>query len=739
MELNRKERSLWLTDLDKVSCQYPDLTISGQGGRYVVWQEMKDKHDYIVAGQLVEGKVLYRTQLSGSGQALMPKVHAIKDVIWFGWVEKVDENWCVFVRSLKNGIYGEVILLHRSEANFYLSLNDDGDKLMVAWSCQKSGKSQTCMTWVNESEISETVVVSDSEKTYRPAAAVDQNGNLFVVYDRFNGKFYDLVTKVRIKDEWSAEQVISRSEEWATYPKVKASQDGILVFWYDFGREAKFSYNACILQVENQEMVVKDFQKIANGVDWYQDISLDANQEGIAVCAYTWGKTSIRVRYRKPGQSWSDPVAMSFQDGTGAVHPQVVIDDANKIQVVWQFANVNGHMDRNAAIIYTDLALKDFDLYADASLDMGLDAFTKPIETQKIMEKVESSEAEAWLKKNGYQDQRIVFGDIHGQSGMSDGVGQLDQYYHFAKVGAGLEFTALTDHDCYPDWMSESEWEWLRTTCRLVNEEGALSALLAYEWTPNEYKYDFGHKNVYYRGDEGELFRSGDSEGMTPTDLFASVKKYKGMAFPHHPAATWTIVSAATDWNFHDEEVQRMVEIYSRHAPFEYYGNTSKYTKNNPQLKKHSVQDALARGYRFGIGAGSDSHQMEHGIEGGIVAAYVAENTRENVFDALYDRCVYATSGTRILVSFRIQGQEMGSEITCSKGEEYEITASVLGTKNLIVELLEDNQVIETRTSQAHACDFRMKKVKDEQEHYYYLRVTQEDEHMAWSSPIWVD
>lgn len=40
-----------------------------------------------------------------------------------------------------------------------------------------------------------------------------------------------------------------------------------------------------------------------------------------------------------------------------------------------------------------------------------------------------------------------------------------------------------------------------------MNKDGELACLLAYEWTPNEYKYDYGHKNVYYRGDEGEIFR----------------------------------------------------------------------------------------------------------------------------------------------------------------------------------------------------------------------------------------
>ena len=52
----------------------------------------------------------------------------------------------------------------------------------------------------------------------------------------------------------------------------------------------------------------------------------------------------------------------------------------------------------------------------------------------------------------------VYFGDIHGQSGLSDGMGEVDQYYHRARDKARLDFTALTDHDCYPDWTTQSEW-----------------------------------------------------------------------------------------------------------------------------------------------------------------------------------------------------------------------------------------------------------------------------------------
>ena len=271
-----------------------------------------------------------------------------------------------------------------------------------------------------------------------------------------------------------------------------------------------------------------------------------------------------------------------------------------------------------------------------------------------------------------------------------------------------------------------------------MNKDGELACLLAYEWTPNEYKYDYGHKNVYYRGDEGEIFRSGDKGGMTPTDLYNSIRSYKALCIPHHPAADWVMVSAATDWNFHDPEVQRAVEIYSRHAPFETFEARSKFTKNIKKMERCSVQDALARGYRMGFTAGSDSHQTEHGVEGGIVAAFVPALKREYVWDAIYDRLTYGTTGARILVSLKINSAPMGSEVKAIGDAPVTIEGSVLGTDTVTVELLRDNQVIQTWACAGNACDFALEDTAGSGA-CYYLRVTQKDEHMAWSSPIWVD
>ncbi|MCI8605324.1 MAG: DUF3604 domain-containing protein [Hungatella sp.] len=244
---------------------------------------------------------------------------------------------------------------------------------------------------------------------------------------------------------------------------------------------------------------------------------------------------------------------------------------------------------------------------------------------------------------------------------------------------------------------------------------------------------------MYYRGDEGDIFRSGDVGGMTPFKLFESLKEYKAMAFPHHPAADWVIVSAATDWDFHDEQIQRLAEIFSRHANFEDFESQSKYTKNIKKMKGRSVQDALAKRYRIGFTAGSDSHQMEHGVEGGIFAVIVPEFSREAIYDAMYDRFTYATTGARILASLKAGTAHMGQEIKIKEGEPVVLDVSVMAVDKAKVQIVKNNHVLAQKEAADGICDFSYTDPQWKDGDCYYVKVIQADEHMAWTSPIWVN
>lgn len=112
--------------------------------------------------------------------------------------------------------------------------------------------------------------------------------------------------------------------------------------------------------------------------------------------------------------------------------------------------------------------------------------------------------------------------------------------------------------------------------------------------------------------------------------------------------------------------------------------------------------------------------------------------TNEEIWDNLYDRFMYATTGAGILVSFKADGHEMGQVVTKESGSEVEFDVSVLGTDDFKAEVLCNNEVLITKESADRACDFTFTKEAGSAEDCYYVRITQKDDHQAWSSPIWI-
>ena len=648
-----------ITDLYRENAQFPGIALDGSDV-YLCWQRFVDRHDSLMASCRRGDEVVWEREISDGGEVLHPVILAHGGAIWYAWSEYARENWRILARCYRDGQWGEVLTVASGEALFFPRLFTWQGKLHVIWTEQHKGSAAAVLCPLTEAGPGAAETVSAVGEAYRAGAAEGGDGNLYVAYDGFDGKQYKLFARARTAAGWSGEIVVSQGEDWASTPWIAAKPDGAVVGWYDYGYMAVYSVRSADLTVRDGALAAVNPQCLKEGVDWYLDLHVASNASGLQAMAYTRSKYDVLVCTRRGSEPWSRPVLMSYGDGHCGVHPKLLVDEDDTIHLMWQFGFKNGHMERNAQVIYNHLTPTELAQQPDYVAPPS--DFTQPIpaNADKRLDEHPADVVRAWLDKNGYGNLSVYFGDIHGQSGLSDGMGEVDQYYHRARDKARLDFTALTDHDCYPDWTTQSEWELLRTNCRLMNKDGELACLLAYEWTPNEYKYDYGHKNVYYRGDEGEIFRSGDKGGMTPTDLYNSIRSYKALCIPHHPAADWVMVSAATDWNFHDPEVQRAVEIYSRHAPFETFEARSKFTKNIKKMERCSVQDALARGYRMGFTAGSDSHQTEHGVEGGIVAAFVPALKREYVWDAIYDRLTYGTTGARILVSLKNQLRPYG-------------------------------------------------------------------------------
>lgn len=726
-----------VTDIIAESAQFPGIAVQ-DGTCYVHYQAFQNHHDTLKVGVLNGAGLEDVTVISGEGEVLCPVSLAHGGAVWYAWSEAKDRHWSVKARFVKNGVWSDTILVDEGEAVLYPCLYTYAGGLNLIWTRQHRNRAEAVTCPLNEGGGGAAEVVSQCSEAYRANACEGGDGNLYVTYDAYRNGGYDVMARVKTAEGWSGEVRVDQSDDWVCAPRIMPALSGATVCWYTFGYGATFGVYCADLSAQDGALCAALPQTLTKNVGWYMDLAAASNSKGLQAVAYTWGKDKVQVRVRRSDGSWTEGAQMSYEDIHCAMYPSLLVGEDGTICMAWQFAHRNGHFDRNAQAVLTRFTPADVEDRADPSTELAENNFCIPIPAEKHLDHCSDEEVAAWMEKNGYTG-KLLFGDIHGQSGISDGMGKIDQYYRRSRAKANLQFSCLTDHDCYPDWISQSEWELMRTTASLMNTDNELTCILSFEWTPNEYQYDFGHKNVYFRDDDGDIFRSGEPSGLTPTDLYASIKNYRAICVPHHPAADWGMVSAATDWSFHDDQVERLAEIYSRHAPYEDFESQSKYTKNIKKMPRHSVQDALARGYRMGFTAGSDSHQMEHGVEGGIVAVFTPTHDRAGIWDAMYDRRTYGTTGARILVSLKAEGAPMGSELKVPAGQAVHIDISVLGTKEVKVELVKNNKVVRTWEPESRACDAAWEDNDRSSSDYYYLRITQLDEHMAWSSPIWVD
>jgi hypothetical protein len=276
-------------------------------------------------------------------------------------------------------------------------------------------------------------------------------------------------------------------------------------------------------------------------------------------------------------------------------------------------------------------------------------------------------------------------------------------------------------------------------TCNAYNEPGRFVTLVSYEWGGAK---GSGHKNVYYRGDEGE-FDYWYRGRASPEVLWEGFEGRDVLTVPHH-----TKPFGGVDWRYRNDEHQRLVEICSNWGISEVGG-------------AHCVQAALAMGHRLGFVGGTDSHYglanqgSYHVNDGnGLACVMATELTRDAIWQALYERRCYATTGDRIVLDFTMNGRPMGSDMAVDLAEVGPRTFSVrvAGTYRVdAVEILRNNEVVYRAQPGAEvwegtwvdeapleAIAFQPTFSYDRPFVFYYVRVTQGNRQQAWASPIWL-
>jgi len=337
---------------------------------------------------------------------------------------------------------------------------------------------------------------------------------------------------------------------------------------------------------------------------------------------------------------------------------------------------------------------------------------------------------------------RVLWGDLHGHSGLSDGTGMPEDYFTYARDVAGLDVAALTDHDHWGMRFLDATpayWTEIKESVAAFNAPGRFTTLLGYEWT----SWLYGHRHVLAFGDDMAVLSSMDERTDTPRKLWDALAGQPVLTFAHHSAGG----PIGTDWAYAPDPVlEPLTEIVSVHGCSEALDAPAVIHEPMPG---NFVRDALDLGYRFGFVGSGDSHDGHPGLAhlqggvglGGLAAIFAQANDRASVLTALRAHRVYATNGARIWLDVTLDGAAMGTELAAPVAlDSQSLSIDTVGEVDIAkVDIVRSGEVVESIRPEQTATWRGVRSLsKLERGEYLYVRVVQTDGGAAWSSPIYV-
>lgn len=169
-------------------------------------------------------------------------------------------------------------------------------------------------------------------------------------------------------------------------------------------------------------------------------------------------------------------------------------------------------------------------------------------------------------------------------------------------------------------------------------------------------------------------------------------------------------------------------------------------TYSDPSTSDYIVRytTALKKGYHLGIGLDHDTHNSVFGRQtAGRLVVMAPALTQNDLFDALKSMHFYGSDDWNAKVNFTINGQMMGSvishsgtatiavNITDPDGENTSTIAVYYGIPGS-----GSNASVLTSTTSSNTLNFTHA-LTNNASYYYYLKITQADGNLIYTSPIW--
>jgi hypothetical protein len=679
--------------------------------------------------------------------------------------------------------------------------SDGNGRIAVVWQGFRNGQSDVFLKTLDGERWGSDVRVSQhATNEWEPALAFDRTGNIWIAYDSYRAGNYDVfLTKVSSGTSRGDEIAVSASPRFEARATVAVdTANRVWVAWEEglagWGKDQGYVIRDRKTGVplggvrrprircfdagqprDTEDSLERAFTGAANT---YQPHVFADPKGGVWVAAksrrnipdptpvnpnrvtgfFEYGLT------RFDGRSWSQAQILPNSRGRSSTRVSGGTLSDGTLLLVWPTDN------RVEAFNHRPLRQQVFAAAVSAPLSSSNPQWRSQIEQPPGAADVTSHPNEAadvkairsYRTRIDGKELRIVRGDFHRHTELSwDGGGvadgNLQDFYRYMIDAAAMDFGASTDHQggAWPYW-----WWYTQKMTDMYHVPGAYVPIFGYERSaifPN------GHRNIFFAkrsdsrvtpfhlraGAEGFHVPAapiGDEPGIGSGALVANDTKllYEDIRSRNAIAISHTSgTRMGTDWRDNDPDLEPVVEIFQG-ARTNYEQLGAPFAAEEPKDAAHMktagyqpegmVSNAWAKGYKLGIITSSD-HGSTH-ISYAMV--YTADPSRQGVLDAIRKRHTYGATDN-IILEVRMGKHFMGDEFGLNKPEP--IRVKVKGTAKVAkVEIIKDSKIIYATEPKTQDVSFEFTDRGDMNgRHYYYVRLQQEDQMIAWSSPFFIN
>lgn len=777
---------------------FPSIGAGNDGTLWVTWSSYHDRRE----------ELNFRRRQGSRWTRLIPVGRASEDLWrpqvatdannkpWLIWSEQKKQNWDIYAMPWEDNAWGDRIRLSQGawpDIEPQVSRAPDGT-IYVVWQALPDQHSHIRMRYLRNGQWSNTIAVtSSSANDWEPAVAAGADGRVWIAWDRYNESYDVYCRSYSPGTGLSPEMKVAGSSRLEAYASVAVdAQNRPWVAWEtgdsNWGKDlgAALGKNApgrplggprgievaCLDKQEWKSPAEFSFgDALAVGATGESNPLLLFDSDGNLWMSFKRRYSRIAYRpstfwetylTRLQGDRWTDPIALPNSWDRKATRMGMTTAGGR----LWAFWPSES---RNYAFASRPLASR----VIAGSLPLPgrgpepqLNALRgAPAGSVRPLPPGESANVAAVRQHRitlGGQAMRIVRGDVHRHTELSQDVGGLDdgtlpEFYRYMIDAAQMDFGASTDHQAG----GTDYWNFMTLKMAdMYQFPPRFTTFYAYERNMGN---PFGHRNIinikrdypivpfFQRIDprfllpdtpDGEIltFNSMSFGSGIRNDtqlLYEEMRRSGGLSIPHTSATD----SMGTDWkDKSDPKLEPLVEIYQGARFSAESKNTPRGVHDGEEGKALGgfqeaglVWNAWKKGYRLGVIASSD-HYSTH-ISYAMV--YTPASTRQAIYSSMLKRHAYGATDN-IVLEFWLGDHFMGDDFSAAEPQAIRVKARGTGVISAI-HLIRDAKYIYKVAPGKRDAEFEYRDNDAAKgEHWYYVRVEQANGELAWSSPIWV-